>query len=81
MKPFLRSPEVFLSGNKIKEISYNNQIDEVFYKIGVLKNFAKFPGKHLHWSLCSNKVTGLEPATLLKKDSDTGVFQSILQKF
>ena len=21
----------------------------MFYKIGVLKNFAKFTGKHLHW--------------------------------
>ena len=34
---------------------------------GILKNFAKFTGKHLCQSLFFNKVTGLRPATLLKK--------------
>ena len=34
---------------------------------GVLRNFAKFTGKHLCQSLFSNKVAGLIPATLLKK--------------
>ena len=34
---------------------------------GVLRNFAKFTGKHLCQSLFFNKVTGLRPATLLKK--------------
>ena len=34
---------------------------------GVLRNFAKFTGKHLCQSLLLNKVTGLRPATLLKK--------------
>ena len=33
----------------------------------VLKNFAKFTGKHLCQSLLFNKVVGLRPATLLKK--------------
>ena len=33
----------------------------------VLKNFAKFAGKHLCQSLFFNKVTRLRPATLLKK--------------
>ena len=32
---------------------------EVFCKKGVLKNFAKFTGKHLCRSLFFNKVTGL----------------------
>ena len=32
-----------------------------------LKNFAKFPGKHLCWSLSFKKVAGLRPATLLKE--------------
>ena len=36
-------------------------------KIGVLKNFAKFTGKHLCQILFLNKVAGLRPATLLKK--------------
>ena len=33
----------------------------------VLKNFAKFTGKHLCQSLFFNKVAGLRPATLFKK--------------
>ena len=36
-------------------------------KKGVLRNFAKFTGKHLCQSLFLNKVAGLKPATLLKK--------------
>ena len=36
-------------------------------KKGVLTNFTKFTGKHLCQSLLFNKVTGLRPATLLKK--------------
>ena len=40
---------------------------EVFYKTGVLRNFTKFTGKHLCQSLFFNKITGLSPATLLKK--------------
>ena len=34
---------------------------------GVLRNFVKFTGKHLCQSLFLNKVSGLRPATLLKK--------------
>ena len=34
---------------------------------GVLRNFAKFTGKHLCQSLFFNKVAGLSSATLLKK--------------
>ena len=40
---------------------------EVFCRNGVVKNFAKFTGKHLCQSLFFNKVAGLRPATLLKK--------------
>ena len=36
-------------------------------KKAVLRNFAKFTGKHLCRSLFFNNVTGLRPATLLKK--------------
>ena len=36
-------------------------------KKGVLKNCAKFTGKHLCWSLFFHKVAGLRPAILLKK--------------
>ena len=40
----------------------------MFFKIGVLKNFAKFTGKHLCQSLFFNKVAIVSPATLLKRD-------------
>ena len=40
----------------------------------VLRNFLKLTGKHLHQSLFFNKVAGLRPATLFKKNSGTGVF-------
>ena len=33
----------------------------------VLRNFAKFTGKHLYQSFFFDKVAGLRPATLLKK--------------
>ena len=36
-------------------------------KKGVLRNFAKFAGKHLRQSLFFNKVAGLRPPTSLKK--------------
>ena len=42
-------------------------------KSGVLKNFAKFRGKHLCQSLFFHKVAALRPATLLKRDSGTDV--------
>ena len=50
-------------------------------KKDVLENFTKFTVKHLRKSLFLNKVTGLRPATLLKRDSDTGVSLSVLQHF
>ena len=43
-------------------------------KKGALKNFAKFTGKRLCWSLFFNKVAGLRPPTSLKKRLNTGVF-------
>ena len=42
-------------------------------KKGVLKNFAKFTGKHLRQSLFFNKVAGAA-WKFIKKDSGTGVF-------
>ena len=41
---------------------------------GVLQNLTKFAGKHLSRRFLFNKVPGLRLATLLKKDSDTGIF-------
>ena len=48
---------------------------------GVLRNLAKVTGKHLCQSLFFNKVAGLRPAALSKRDSGTGVFLWILQNF
>ena len=47
---------------------------EVFCRKGVLRNFAKFTGKHLCQSFFFNKVSGLRPATLLKKENLAQVF-------
>ena len=38
---------------------------EVFHKIHVFKNFAKFSGKHPSWGLFLKKIAGLRPAILL----------------
>ena len=51
------------------------------FKVGVLKNFANFTGKHLCWRLFLIKLQAFRPATLLKRDSNTGVFQKICKIF
>ena len=48
-------------------------------KKGVLKNFANFTGKCLRLSLFLIKLQALRLATLLKRDSNTGVFLWNLQ--
>ena len=45
---------------------------DVFHKKGILKNIAKFTGRHLRQGLFINKVAGWSLATL-KIGSDTGV--------
>ena len=45
----------------------------MLYKKGVLRFFAKFTGKHRQ-SLFFNKVAGLIPAILIKKDTLAQVF-------
>ena len=50
------------------------QPPEVFFKKGVLKNFANLTEKHLCWSLFLIKMEAWGPATLLKRDSNTDVF-------
>ena len=37
---------------------YTSSLPEVFYKKGVLKNFAKFTEKHLYQNLFFNAVAG-----------------------
>ena len=48
------------------QLNLRSSLPEVFYKKGVLKNFAKFTGKQLCQSLFFNKLQG-SPTTLLKK--------------
>ena len=44
----------------------------MFYKFDVLKNFSKFKGKHLCWSLFLNKVT--KACNFIKKETLVQVF-------
>ena len=54
---------------------YRSSRPEVFCEKGVLKNFAKFIGKHLWQNLFFNKVAGLQHCNfILKNDSGTGLF-------
>ena len=45
---------------------------QMFFKIGVLKKFAIFTGKHLCYRFFLIKFQAFRPATLLKRDSNTG---------
>ena len=47
---------------------------QMFFKIGFAKNFAFFKGKRLCSSLFLVKLQAFRDATLLKRDSNTGVF-------
>ena len=62
----------FFNNVKTKSSSEENKNRRCSVKNGVLKNFTIFAGKHLCWSLFLIKLQ--RPATLLKRDSGTGVF-------
>ena len=48
---------------------------QILFKVGVLQNFPNFTGKQTHvLESFLNKSAGLKAATLLKRDSTTGVF-------
>ena len=53
----------------------------MFFKIGVLRNFAIFTGKHEYWSFYLVRFQATRPATLLKETPETSVFMWILQYF
>ena len=67
-------------------LSFNNYLDGSSHRKGksnhrrcsvkeyVLTNFANFTGKHLCWRLFFDKVAGLQPASFLKRDSETSAF-------
>ena len=50
----------------------------MFWKIGILRHFAKFTRKHQCWSLLFNKLTGLHPAILSKRRLQHRCFPLIL---
>ena len=53
----------------------------MFCKKDVLKNFSNFTGKQLYWSLFLIKLQANRPASLIKRDSNTGAFLSNLRNF
>ena len=53
--------------SKLKEVKVRSSHQGCSVRKDVIKNFAKFRGKHLCQGLFFNKVSGLRPATLLKK--------------
>ena len=57
-----------------KLLHFRSSRSPIFFKIGVFKNFTKFTGEHLCWSLFLKRLQAWKPATLLKRDSNTGVF-------
>ena len=75
---------VFLSKKRVLHYVFNFQkqsFADVIHKIGALENFSNFTGKHLSRSLFLIKLQAWRPATLLKRDSDTGVFLWNLRNF
>ena len=63
-----------LNPSFMKEIFSLRKTTEAVVRRIYRKTPATFTGKHLWQSLFFNKVAGLMPATLLKKDFGTGVF-------
>ena len=53
----------------------------MFFRIGILKNFANFIGKHLCWSFFLMKLQALRPATLLKTRLQHRCFPMKFAKF
>ena len=62
-------------------LSYRSSHQRCSFKKVFLKNFTKFSGKHLCWSLFFNKVSGMRPATLLKKRLQQSCFPVNFVKF
>ena len=58
---------ILLRGQDVNNSIPRNSRPEMLCKKGVLRNFAKFTGKHYCQSLFLNKVEDPRPATLLKK--------------
>ena len=61
---------------KEEQIKIRSSLSQMYFKMGVLKNFAIFTGKHLCQSLFFNKVAGLKPQAcdFIKKETLAQVF-------
>ena len=63
-------------------INVRSSRSQMFFKIGVLKNFSKFTGQRLWQSLFLKKVSGFRAVTLLKRRiRHSCVFQWICETF
>ena len=61
--------------------NYRSSRSQIFFKIGVLKDFGDFTGKNLCWSLFLIKLQAWRPSTLLRRDCNTGIFLWISKIF
>ena len=70
------NPQEYLETSGIKWVNnYRSSHLQLFFKVGVIKNFAIFTGKHvLSLFLISCEPATVRPATLLKRESSAGVF-------
>ena len=73
----------FLSKRKAEAQSLinRNSYGRSSTKIAALKNFPKFTGKHLWWSVFFNKVSRFRPAFLFKKSLEQDFFLVNFEKF
>ena len=63
----------------VRSRNCRSSCSQIVIKISVDKNFAIFTGKHLCWSPFLRRLQVLKRASLLKGDSDKGVFLWILR--
>ena len=72
---YLRRKELLFLIKKrhLQYLIFRSSRSQMFFKIGVLKNFANFTAKHLCWSTFFIKLQAWRAAALLKRDSNTGV--------
>ena len=60
---------------------YRSSSSQMFFKIGVLKNFTIFTRKYLCWNLFVIQLQSTSPATILKGNYSTSVFLWTLPNF
>ena len=75
----VQNPDCFrLIVSKQHDLSDRSSRSQMFFKTGGLKNFTIFTRKHQCWSLF---FINFPQSSLLKRDSNTGIFLWILQNF